>query len=371
MSSVFKVPSLKSTVDKVVQESWEDVWDALICPCVGTDENINLSGPQKELLTWHWKLVVGMQRIQEMMRETKAIDDNGNETFLPPVISPKFASTPCCPIPKCHSCELACQKQCNPQVKTSKPVPEKEGSLSRDKYEAGNFVSADQFIMNTPGRLFSGYGREDNSKKFHGGTLFQDAATGIIWVERQVSLGAGETVMSKVRFKEWLWEMAAIEITHLHSDNGIFTADMFRDDCKSKHQLQSFSGVRAKHQNSLAERAIQTVIYMARTFMVHVSLHWTEHGVDDLALWGFAVKHDAWIYNRVPSRSSGLTPLELLTKTKVDHEDFLRTHVWGCPVFVLDPKLQDGKKIPKWNRHSRLGHFLGFSNEHSSLVANV
>ena len=40
-------------------------------------------------------------------------------------------------------------------------------------------------------------------------------------------------------------------------------------------------------------------------------------------------------------------------------------------VFVLDPKLQDGKKIPKWNRCSRLGQVMGFSDEHSSLVANV
>ena len=38
--------------------------------------------------------------------------------------------------------------------------------------------------------------------------------------------------MSKVRFEEWLWEMAAAEIKHLHSDNGVFTADMFRDDCE-------------------------------------------------------------------------------------------------------------------------------------------
>ena len=238
MNLVFKVPSQNSTVDKVVQESWEDVWDARICPCVGKDERINLSGPQKELLTWHWKLGVGMQRIQEMMGETKAVDDNGNETILPPVISPKFASTPCCPVPKCHSCELARQKQHSPQVKTSRPVPEKEGSLSWDKYEAGDFVSADQFIVNTPGRLFSGYGCKDNRNKFHGGTLFQDAATGIIWVECQVSLGAGETVMSKICFEERLWEMAAAEISHLHSDIGVFTADMFRKDCKSKHQSQ-------------------------------------------------------------------------------------------------------------------------------------
>ncbi len=77
-------------------------------------------------------------------------------------------------------------------------IPEKEAVLSRDRYEAGDFVSADQFVVNTPGRLLSGFGREDDQNKFHGGTIFQDAATGIIWIECQVSLGAGETVMSKV-----------------------------------------------------------------------------------------------------------------------------------------------------------------------------
>ena len=68
---------------------------------------------------------------------------------------------------------------------------------------------------------------------------------------------------------------------------------------------------------------------------------------------------------------TGLTPLELLTKEKADHKDLLRTHVWGCPVYVLDPALQAGKKIPKWNKRSRQGQFLGFSEEHSSLVARV
>ena len=63
--------------------------------------------------------------------------------------------------------------------------------------------------------------------------------------------------------------------------------------------------------------------------------------------------------------------MELLTKTKTDHRDLLHYHVWGCPVFVLDPKLQDGKKIPEWNQQSRLGQFVGFSDEHSFLVANV
>ena len=52
-------------------------------------------------------------------------------------------------------------------------------------------------------------------------------------------------------------------------------------------QSQSFSGVGAQHQNSKAERAIQTIMYMARTFMVHSSLHWTDMGADDISLWLF------------------------------------------------------------------------------------
>ncbi len=37
--------------------------------CVGAAENENISAAQKELLKWHWKVGVGMYRIQEMMRK--------------------------------------------------------------------------------------------------------------------------------------------------------------------------------------------------------------------------------------------------------------------------------------------------------------
>jgi hypothetical protein len=37
----------------------------------------------------------------------------------------------------------------------------------------------------------------------------------------------------------------------------------------------------------------------------------------------------------------------------------------------LDPRLQDGKKIPKWNKRSRRAQFLDYSPEHSSSVALV
>jgi len=40
-------------------------------------------------------------------------------------------------------------------------------------------------------------------------------------------------------------------------------------------------------------------------------------------------------------------------------------------VYVLEVQLQNDQKLPKWNRRARLGKFVGFSDEHSSLVANV
>jgi hypothetical protein len=77
------------------------------------------------------------------------------------------------------------------------------------------------------------------------------------------------------------------------------------------------------------------------------------------------------VVQRVPNHQSGLTPLELLTKSKADHCDLLRSHVWGCPAKVLEPKLQNDQKLPKWNQHAHVGKFLGYSDAHSLLVVNV
>jgi hypothetical protein len=43
----------------------------------------------------------------------------------------------------------------------------------------------------------------------------------------------------------------------------------------------------------------------------------------------------------------------------------------GCPVYVLDPTLQDAKKLPKWNRRSRRAVYLGYSRQHSNNVHMV
>jgi hypothetical protein len=49
----------------------------------------------------------------------------------------------------------------------------------------------------------------------------------LIWVKNQVSLGSNKTVMGKSRFDQWLWNEDVAEVSHYHSNNGIFTAAEF------------------------------------------------------------------------------------------------------------------------------------------------
>ncbi len=141
-------------------------------------------------------------------------------------------------------------------MKSSMVIPENERALSRNRYEAGDFVSTDQFICKTPGRLPEGYGRESKEQHFLGGTIYNDSALGLIWVENQVSLGANEMVMGKVCFEQWLWDMAYAKVKDYHSNNGIFSAEKYHQECMDKEQSQSFSGIGVQHQNAWAEHTI-------------------------------------------------------------------------------------------------------------------
>jgi hypothetical protein len=46
-------------------------------------------------------------------------------------------------------------------------------------------------------------------------------------------------------------------------------------------------------------------------------------------------------------------------------------HTFGCPTFVLNPTLQNGKRIPKWQPRSRQAIFVGFSKNHAQSVPCV
>ena len=206
--------------------------------------------------------------------------------------------------------------------------------MTRYNNDVGDFISTDKFICKTPGRLPTSYGRYSTDFRFQGGTIYNDEASDLIWIENQVSLGSNKTVMGKSRFEQWFWGKYVTEVSHYHGGNGIFTADEYQKDCDDKGQTQIFSGFVDLHQNPREESAIQTIIYIAHTCMVQTSLNWTDRGADAISLLSLSVKHSVWLYNRLLNKESGLTPLEIFTSSKYDYHDLLHFHVWGCPIFL-------------------------------------
>ena len=52
-------------VDKFEYEF--DSYSKMCCPCVGVEENVNLTNAQRELIIWHWKFSISRHHIKEFM----------------------------------------------------------------------------------------------------------------------------------------------------------------------------------------------------------------------------------------------------------------------------------------------------------------
>ena len=71
--------------------------------------------------------------------------------------------------------------------------------------------------------------------------------------------------------------------------------------------------------------------------------------------WPQVIDHAIWLYHCIPWMDISIHSMSNALKN---------WHVWGCPMFILEPKLQKtyNVKIPKqWAPHSKQGINLGFS----------
>ena len=127
-----------------------------------------------------------------------------------------------------------------------------------------------------------------------------------------------------------------------------------------------FAGTGAHHHNRTAECAIQTIMSLANTMMLHTAIHWLEQA--DPSLWPMAVAHAVYLYNHVPQTGLGICLADLFTCTQWEQCKFHDCHMWGCPVYVLDKHLLDGKKIPHWKSYSKHLIYMGNSPMHASMV---
>ena len=92
--------------------------------------------------------------------------------------------------------------------------------------------------------------------------------------------------------------------------------------------------------------------------LIYSSIRWPTY--EDKSLWPLAVSHDVYLQNHIPIMESGVGPIEIWTGSKQSHSYLSNSHPWGCPVYILDPKLQDGQKLPKWRTRSQVGKYVGF-----------
>ena len=77
------------------------------------------------------------------------------------------------------------------------------------------------------------------------------------------------------------------------------------------------------------------------------------------------------LLNIIANVNESLSPEERFARAFRSTNRLENAPVWGCPIYVLQPTLQDGKKLPKWQPRSRRGQFVGWSTLHASNVALV
>ena len=150
-------------------------------------------------------------------------------------------------------------------------MQQKHGLKKGDLYP-GQRISVDHYVCKAPGRLYSSKGATNARDMYHGGSIWVDHASGYISVQHQVSLSAADTIKAKLKFEREAYDFG-VAIQGYHTDNGVFTSKDFMEVLLGAKQDIRFSGVRAAHQNGVAERGIKTVVSMARTMLIHASMH--------------------------------------------------------------------------------------------------
>ena len=321
--------------------------------------NRNLTPLQKVWMRWHIKLGhLGFAHVQKLA--LGGFLDKLALGLLRTTISDH---------PHCSACQFGQQVRTPDHTTTTTKNPQHLGSLKQGQCRPGERVFSDQLESRVRGRLMHTAGREPLQDRFCGSTLFCDAASGHIHVEHQVSLNATDTINSKDSYERMCLEQGVI-VESYHTDNGIYKSKAFVKEIITNRQGIRFSGVGAKWQNGAAEGAIRIVVSKARTMMIYAALHWPE--VDDATLWPLAVSHAAYLYNHTPNPQSGIAPIEIFSQTISDCQALRNSHPWGCPVYVLDPRLTDsGGKIPKWQPRSRRGQYVGVSPVHAENIGLV
>ena len=180
----------------------------------------------------------------------------------------------------------------------------------------------------------------------------------------------GESTLAAKKEFEHRCAVRGIKVKHYHADNGRFAEPAFVKECERCGQDLTFCGVGAHHQNGIAERKIKDVTLISRTILLHAMRYWPEY--INIMMWPFAAKCAQERMNTLQMNLNLETPDMQFSGTKAVNVQVKHHHTFGCPVYVLDSRLQSNPKgVPKWEPRSRLGIYVGHSPAHAGSVGLV
>jgi hypothetical protein len=307
------------------------------------DENL-IKDPSSQMLVKHYRL--GHLPFSRMLQMAKEGD------------LPKSFLT--CRLPECAACRFG------RATKVPWRVKGKQNSKIRTANSPGACVSVDQLESRSPGLIAQLKGRATRHR-YHYATIFVDHFSSLSYIYLHKSITGEETVAAKRAFEAYSMSLG-VKILHYHADNGRFADNLFLSAVKEMGQTISFCGVNAHFQNGIAEKRIRDLQESARTQIIFAKHRWP--AAIEVALWPYALRYANSVHNNTTLRSKPTSPIELFAnvavKPKIKH-----FHTFGCPVYVLDNKLQSSQSLPKWESRSRVGINLGPSPRHSRSVALV
>ena len=224
-------------------------------------------------------------------------------------------------------------------------------------------VSIDQLESPVPGFIPIAKGQPTTSH-YRGATIFVDHASDFSYVHLNQALTTQETLDAKHAF-ECIAKQHSVHICHYHCDNGSFADWAFMDDVRQAHQTITFCGVGAHHQNGIAKQRIHDLMESTRTMLLHAAHRWPKAITSNL--WPQALKHATNVQNSLPHPGKTQSPISLFTNMIVE-PNIKHSHLFGCPVYVLQAPLQNNGPFAKWSECSQVGIFLYHSPHHAASI---
>ena len=199
---------------------------------------------------------------------------------------------------------------------------------------------------------------------YYSGALFVDHATSYVHPEFQQVISSHATIMVKTLYKGMCRDHGVIPQMYLSDNGSTFSSKEFANYLTDFRQVIFFAGLGAHHHNGIAKHSIQTLMFLSCAMMLHAAIHWPD--MADTKLWpAMTVQQLCFIWNYMSNTGTGLSPADIFTKIRWPKSTFHDTHIWVCPVYVLDKHIADGNKISKWKPRSH--HCMNLGTAHVCL----